>query len=242
MGGTIAARKEDKNQRILFISDLHAPYQHPDSLNFLIAIKKKYKPTRVICMGDEVDSHAMSYHEKEPEAYGAGCELDKSRKFLKKLEKTFPEMDIISSNHGSLFQRKAKTAGIPPEYLKTENEIYNVSDLWRWYPDMTIELPNGHSVYVHHGMGANNLNASQSIGMSLVTGHHHTVMNIQYWKTKQDINFAMSCGCLIDRESLAMRYAKDGKKEQVIGTGMIIDNNPMLIPMRMKNRRWTGEL
>ena len=45
----------DKNDRILFISDMHIPYHHPDTFAFLAAAKKKYKPTRVVCVGDEVD-------------------------------------------------------------------------------------------------------------------------------------------------------------------------------------------
>jgi predicted phosphodiesterase len=44
-----------KNQVILVISDLHIPYEHRDALAFLRAVKAKYKPTQVICIGDEVD-------------------------------------------------------------------------------------------------------------------------------------------------------------------------------------------
>ena len=44
--------KED-NSRILLISDMHIPYHHPDTLAFLEHLKQKYKPTRVISMGDE---------------------------------------------------------------------------------------------------------------------------------------------------------------------------------------------
>lgn len=46
--------KED-NTRILLISDMHVPYQHPDTVAFLTAVKAKYKPTRGVCVGDEVD-------------------------------------------------------------------------------------------------------------------------------------------------------------------------------------------
>jgi len=36
------------NKRILVISDTHCPYHHPDLIPFLKAIKKKYKPDRVM--------------------------------------------------------------------------------------------------------------------------------------------------------------------------------------------------
>ena len=43
---------------ILVISDLHTPYEHPDVVPFLTAIKAKYKPDTVVCIGDEIDYHA----------------------------------------------------------------------------------------------------------------------------------------------------------------------------------------
>ena len=41
------------NSRILFISDLHSPYQHENAVEWLAGLKDKYKPTRVISLGDE---------------------------------------------------------------------------------------------------------------------------------------------------------------------------------------------
>ena len=41
--------------RILCISDLHMPFHHPKAFQFLRALKDKYKPTFVVCMGDEAD-------------------------------------------------------------------------------------------------------------------------------------------------------------------------------------------
>ena len=39
---------------ILVISDQHAPYHHIDTLDFLSAIKQKYKPDCVVNIGDEM--------------------------------------------------------------------------------------------------------------------------------------------------------------------------------------------
>lgn len=48
------------NQRILVIGDFHAPYQHQDAVKFLDAVRKKFKPTRIIQLGDECfDSEAQ---------------------------------------------------------------------------------------------------------------------------------------------------------------------------------------
>jgi hypothetical protein len=98
---------------ILFISDLHAPYNHPDALLFLSALKKKYSFKRVICVGDELDYHAMSFHEHDPDLDSAGVELQRGREIMWELWKMFPRMDILESNHGSMAYRKGKYHGTP---------------------------------------------------------------------------------------------------------------------------------
>ena len=51
---------------ILVISDQHAPYHHIDTLDFLSAIKEKYKPDCVVNIGDEMDWHSISFHDSHP--------------------------------------------------------------------------------------------------------------------------------------------------------------------------------
>jgi hypothetical protein len=45
---------------ILVISDQHAPYHHIDTLDFLKAIKLKYKPDCVVNIGDEMGIRALT--------------------------------------------------------------------------------------------------------------------------------------------------------------------------------------
>ena len=100
-GKSVKPKKDtEDNSRILFISDLHIPFHHEDSFDFLRHLKQKYKPTRVICLGDELDKHSLSYHEHDPNGYSAGHELEVSIPYIKELEEIFPKMDIIESNHG----------------------------------------------------------------------------------------------------------------------------------------------
>ena len=56
-----------KNKRILVISDTHFPYQHPDCILFLAALRSEYKPDRVVHIGDEIDGHAISFHNSDPD-------------------------------------------------------------------------------------------------------------------------------------------------------------------------------
>ena len=42
---------EQDFSRILVISDMHTPFQHPKTLEFLAALKLRYSPTFVVCVG-----------------------------------------------------------------------------------------------------------------------------------------------------------------------------------------------
>ena len=230
------------NKRILVISDTHVPYHHPDALKFLSAIKDKYNPDRVIHIGDEIDSHAMSFHDSDPDAFSAGDELRRARDVIWQMEEIFPKVEVIESNHGSLWYRKAKHHGIPREVIKSYEDILGTKK-WSWHYDLTLTLPNGQPCYFHHGKSANGLLASQKLGMSFVQGHYHGKFGIQYWGTKERLNFALQVGCLIDDHALAFEYNKTTMDRPVIGLGMIIDSQPKTIPLVMKsNGRWNGRL
>lgn len=233
------------NRRILVISDTHAPFQHPDAIKFLAAIKKEYNPDRVIHIGDEIDNHAMSYHDTDPDSFSAGTELIRAREIVWQMEELFPKVDVMESNHGSLWYRKAKTHGIPREVIKSYEEILfpKRNTNWKWHFELTINLPNGQPVYFHHGRGANVLTCSQHYGMSFVQGHYHEKFCIQYWGTKERLNWGMNVGCLVDDEALAFEYNNSNLKRPLIGCGMIIDSQPKLIPLVMtKGGSWNRKL
>lgn len=242
---TYAVRKDDKgaydNSRILLISDMHIPYHHQDLIPFLKYLKAKYKPTRVICLGDELDKHALSYHDSDPDLPSAGDELRKSLPVVQELFELFPKMDIIESNHGSLVWRKAKTFGIPKHYIKSYNDVLGVDGGWKWSFDLTVDLPNGQKCYIHHGKTANVIQLSQQMGMCAVQGHYHESFKIDYWGNPTGLYWGMQCGCLIDDDALAFNYNNVNIKRPIIGTGLIIDSMPVLEPMLLdSNGRWVN--
>lgn len=221
------------NSRILFISDMHIPAHHPNLLPFLAGLKEKYKPTRVICLGDELDKHALSFHDSDPDLDSAGPELEKSLPVIKELEALFPEMDIIDSNHGSLVYRKAKAHGIPRRYIKSYNDVLGVGPGWKWHMDMVLVLPDGQEVYVHHGKSASAIKVAQMMGMNHVCGHFHESLGVQYYSTPSKLLWGMNAGCLIDRKALNFTYNNVNIKRPIIGTGLIIDGKPIIETMPM---------
>jgi len=231
-------RVED-NSRILIISDMHIPYHHPDTLAFLQHLKEKYEPTRVICLGDELDKHSLSFHDSDPNLPSAGDELKLALPVIQQLKEMFPVMDILESNHGSLLYRKAHASGIPKQYLKSYNEVLGVDSGWQWHYDMVVDLPNGQKCYFHHGKSANVTKTSQTMSMCSVQGHFHETFKIEYWANPIALYWAMQTGCLIDDKSYAFNYNNVNLKRPIIGTGLIIDSQPILEPMVLNTSgRW----
>lgn len=234
--------KVEDNARILVVPDLHFPYAHPDSLNFLYKIKNLLNPTRVICLGDELDYHAMSFHDSDPDLDSSGRELVLGLGYIDTLHEIFPKMDLLHSNHGSMGYRKAKHHGMPRHLLRSYNEVLGVPiDDWRWHVELILTLPNGNRCKFVHGISSNVLAASQQHGMSLVQGHHHSLFELRYWTAGHGLHFAVTSGCLIDDTSLAFAYNKLQVKRPLIGVTFIENSIPTLIPMLLdENGRWTG--
>jgi len=228
---------------VLVISDTHFPYNHPDTYRFLRALKTKYKPQKVIHIGDEVDGHAISFHPSDPDLLSPGDELDKAIQRLRPYYKLFPRVDLVDSNHGSLVYRKGKVHGLPRNVFKSYREILEAPKGWNWHFDLTLELSDGNKVYFCHGKTSAAAKLSQSMGMSTVQGHYHERMEIIYWANPNGLYWDMRVGCLIHDKSLAFNYNNTNLKRPLIGTGVIIDGQPKLHPMVLdKKGKWIGKI
>ncbi len=58
-------------RNVLIIGDTHEPFCHPLYRNFCLEVANKFQCSEVVHIGDEVDNHAISYHESKPDGHGA---------------------------------------------------------------------------------------------------------------------------------------------------------------------------
>jgi hypothetical protein len=244
MNSTLRSKKLKgrKYDRVLCLSDQHHPFEHPDLITFLQALDKKYQFDLVVNMGDEVDGHAISFHEKDPDLFSPSEELERAIKSLRPLYKLFPKMELIDSNHGSLVYRQGRHAGLPSRVFKSYREILEAPKGWNWSMDLTIDTDLG-PVYFHHGKSSQSGKLSKNLAMNSVQGHFHSKFQIDYWGSPQGLYWDMHTGCVVDDSSLAMAYNKTTLQRPVVGVGIIISGRPYLIPMVLnKHGRWTGKL
>lgn len=230
-------------ETVLIISDLQCPFQHRDYISFLKYVKKKYKPTKVVNIGDEVDFHGLSRYFKDPDGFSAGHELDEAIKCLKPVYQLFPEVMCCTSNHVARPYERAFEAGMPRSFLKDINDVLEAPKGWVWKDKWVIDgvsymhghtLPGGkHSIQ----------RATNEMVSPVVFGHVHAHAGIYYKATEESLAFAMNVGCLIDVKAYAFVYGKRYINKPILGCGIVHKGLPTFVPMLLTSHgRWVRRL
>lgn len=214
-----------ETSRVLVVGDLHCPVMHPDYPGFLLRIKRKYKCSRVVFIGDVVDWHSMSYHERDPNLHSAGNELNEARAQVAVLRKMFPVADVLTGNHDELPSRQARTAGMPVDLLKHNVEIFDTPN-WTWHPRISlIDIDGVKYAHGDRGKGGDFAAMKNAIleGSSYVQGHVHTQGGVWWFANESRLIFGMNVGCGIDRHAAAMAYGRGYAKKPLVGCGVVLD-------------------
>lgn len=232
-----------KGKKVLIISDTHFPHHHPDTIPFLKAIKKKFKPDIVIHIGDEIDNHYISFHKVIAECRGGSDELTEAIKGLSELESLFRKIYLLDSNHGSLIFRRAKDMGIPLTYIRPLKDIYGTPD-WEWHHDIILKTNHQYDTYLCHGKSSGYNKLATAMKMNAVQGHFHSKFEITYSKTVTGEVYNMFVGAFADDTEIAMEYGKNNLPKTITGCGGIReDGTPILFKMNLNKRgRWDKKL
>lgn len=221
-----------KNKCVLIIPDLHIPFEHRDALKFLTAVADKYKPEIIINLGDEVDFHAISFHDdsKANDMFTASKELELSIKKIAKFQKVFPLMHLCESNHGSLVYRRAGKFGLPYHVLKSYAEVLETPN-WYWHEDIILNTNLG-DVYICHGKTSKYGELAIRMGSHAVQGHFHGKYEITWHKSLLAEKFNVFSGCLINQEHLSFAYGKNHLPKPILGCTILHSTGiPELIKM-----------
>lgn len=213
---------------ILVIGDLHAPFTLPKYLKFCREQQEKYDCGTVIFIGDIIDNHYSSYHESDPDGYGAGEELDRAIDMIADWYHTFPKATVIIGNHDRLVYRKAYSSGVSKKWIREYKDVLNTSG---WDFVENIEL---FGININHGEGGTARNRIKTELQSQVQGHLHTQLYTEYLVGANFIVWGMQVGCGVNNKSYAMAYGRHYKKP-AIGCGVILNKGtqPIAIPMKM---------
>jgi hypothetical protein len=231
---------------IICISDLQEPFGHPDAYVFLEAIKKKYwinrRRSKVVNQGDEADFHNFGRWPTDPDGYGPIQEISLAQERLAILWSLFPEQDVCISNHTIRPLKLATQAGLPRIFLRQYSEFLQAPKGVSWRDTWIYN-----NILFEHGEGVSGQTAAirkaMQNRMSTSIGHQHSWGGVTYSSSRHDTIWGMNTGCLIDLSSYAFNYATANASKGTLGTGVIVDNVPVFIPLLTKgDGRWIGRL
>lgn len=228
--------KKQHKEIVLAVPDIHAPFQHPGTLDFLADLMREWKPTRIVNLGDEIDACALSFHDTDPDGMNAGQEHREALKFMRQLYKVMPKVDVCTSNHTARPFRRAFKFGIPTLFLKQYHEFMEAPPGWTWADHHEID-----GVRYEHGEGFSgadaHVKAMTKNRQSVVIGHVHSYAGVSYSATAKDMLFGMNAGCLIDNNAYAFAYGKKFPNKPILGAGIVVEgHHALFIPMNRGNK------
>jgi hypothetical protein len=213
--------------RVLAPADWHTPYMHPDYLEWVESLYKKYKCDTIVHCGDLRDFHRISFHENEPGSYSDNEEVRLAREQTAKFFKKHPIGYMCESNHDKLPYRKAKSVGMGEWYLKSKNDILGIPDGWKvadYHIIDGVRYEHGDrkgGQYGYKGLAVKNR-------MSTVSGHSHAYAGIAFIANDLDMIFGMNVGSGVDRDAIAMAYGMSFPDKPILSCGIVIDGSPYL--------------
>lgn len=218
-----------KNNNVLAISDLHIPFENEHALEFVKDIYKKYDCNRVVFMGDVFDVYSLSRYTKSPSSMNVIDEFKESKEKIKHWIKVFPDADCLLGNHEIRINKKLSEGGIPREFVKSFNELFGLPYTWNWHNEIEI---NG-ATYLHGDRSGqlSHISLCKDMRKSIICAHTHFSAGIQYFTNSDSTIFALNCGCMINFNTYAFSYASSQAKKPVLGTGVVLGDLPIFIPM-----------
>jgi len=217
---------------VLAIPDLHFPFAHPDAFRFLADLKKEFNPDIVVCLGDEVDFAALSFHDRDPDMPGARHEYEAALAQMHKLYRIFPDVLCCTSNHTSRGFRVAYKAGLPSSMLRGYREFLEAPQGWSWHDRIVIN----DCLYIHGDAASGPAGTRKLVSenrMSVVHGHFHSNAGVQYSASPFRQVFGCNAGCLIDVNAMAFRYGNKYASKGTVGAAIIRGGKEAhFIPMR----------
>lgn len=234
------------NDGILTIGDDHGPFQHPDTIPFLRAVKAKCEPDRIVHVGDSSDSYNFSSYPKHPEQISTNQEVKATRRYHAQLRRLFPELLMCGSNHADRLWNRAKVAGIPKGMLIPYLEMIGCNQGgWRLERSFTLTVNKTREqvLFAHHKM-ADVTQAAFMNNVNTVQGHQHTKAFINHIHLASGKRlFAVQNPCLLGFDEVAFAYNREHATRPVRGCTFIHEGVPYLIFMNLrKNGKWDGKL
>lgn len=208
--------------------EVHFPFAHRDLIKFVQYAKKEYK-VEMLVLHDLTDQFQYSRFPKTPEAQNSIEEIMTTRGEIRKLVHHIQKAVVIQSNHDVRIQKRAFDAGIHSSLLKSFRELFELPNRYETKQEIIIDnVLHQHAENISNGDAMKALNARR---INQCLGHWHTQFGIKYIRNKEKTNWVANIGCMIDMESYAFAYAREGLYLPPLGGMLVLDGVPRALTL-----------
>ena len=195
----INCKERKKNKRnVLFIPDLHCPFDYVKGIEIAKKIYKENNCTEVVFLGDVVDFLNISEYGRDVDFMGQSEELIKTKEHLKAWHDAFPIAKVCTGNHTMRIKKKFEKANLSLLWMNDFRKMFNL-DGW----DFQLYHEVGKFIATH-GMGQNAKARSKDLHKSVINGHLHSKFEANY----DSGLWSIYGGCMVDIDSRAFEYGK----------------------------------
>lgn len=221
-----------KYKKVLFISDVHAPFDDMKAVNAMCSFSKWWKPDILIFIGDVVDFYDISHFIKNPERrFKLQAEINSAKSVIKEICATAPKSKryFIRGNHEArlekyLWTQAPELSGLDSLHLE---KLLGFDDLGIEY--VRTGRMKFHGMMIKHGdlvrkFAVYTAKAEyENTKMSGVSGHTHRIGT--YSETNESGEYCwleIGCLCKLDQEYME---GKMPNWQQGFGIGYYKENS-----------------
>jgi len=244
--------KKPEYKKIVFVSDIHAPFHDEKAVKACLSFIKWWKPDTIIFLGDVVDFYAVSHFDKDPQRkLQLQDEIDSAIGILKKFSQLSPKSNkiFLKGNHEHrlqkfLWSKAAELSGLRmmnvPSLLELDRLKIKYEDTGKIIINNTI-IKHGNIVRKFASYSAKG--EFESCGVSGISGHTHRLGH--YYHTHHGGEYTwLECGCLCNMEAEYME-GKVANWQHGFGIGFYKNHgssrfNVNLIPIVNGKAMWGG--
>lgn len=195
--------KKKKQPRNLYISDSHLPYTRMDYWEAIYDFNKRFKADVVYSTGDFADQYVLSRFPKATNSDNGRVEILRCIPQVKKIAKMFPKLKIMRGNHDTRINKRAQDAGIDGLWVKDFLNIVGAPSAWEWLSNDFVDV--GPAVLTH-GFLSNREKHGQFFNKSVVHGHLHAKLGLEFFQRNEKAIWVMCVGAIADKSAMALQY------------------------------------
>lgn len=220
--------KNKKLKRVLFVPDLHCPWEDKRAVILLLKVIKKFKPDICVQLGDVTDNYKASRFSKDPSRRETlKEELESGAAMIRKIDAALPRkcMKYFTTGNHDLPRIEKLVRDTAPELedLLVNPVLETLKEL-RWKVVSYNETLRLGELNVSHQFGRSgplaHIQTMREFGGCTVNGHNHAG-GVAYGGTLNGRQVvSMSAGWLGDRRFIDYAHQARVAKDWILGCGI----------------------